>query len=248
MDLAIRIKEKAHPYLGVDEEYPYLSAGGDTARAVDEAAQEAISGWLKERKSYPDVISEESGLIEGSEEGVLLIDPIDGSSNADRGVPFAAISIAYSSSYSLKDLKIAVILDAFRGDLYHAMRGRGSFKNGNTIRVRDFWGTPVIYAPCMPDDPIMKDKLGFEYLARRDFGSVALGLALIAEGKVDALIDLRGELRIVDIAAGLLLVKEAGGMVLINGEEIRGLSRGYSVMAGIEEILGRANVAGMVRL
>lgn len=248
VDLAIRIKESAYPHLGADEEHSYLSAGGDTSRAVDEAAQEAVSEWLNDRGSYPDVLSEESGLIKGSEKGILLIDPIDGSSNADRGIPFAMISIAYSPSYSLKDLELAVLLDIFRGDLYHAIKGSGSFKNGNAIRIREFAGTPVIYAPCEPDDPIVKDKLGFEHLARRDLGSVALGLALVAEGKVDALIDLRGDLRIVDLAAGLLLVREAGGLVLINREEISGLNREYSVMAGVEEVLRRVDATDMVKL
>ncbi len=203
---------------------------------------------MEERGEYPSIISEESGFIEGGEGGVILIDPVDGSSNADRGIPFACVSVAYSSSYSLKDLEMAVLLDLFRGDLYHAVKGKGAFKNGNRVKVRDFRGTPVIYAPCQRDDPVTKEKLGFKHIARRDLGSVALGLALVAEGRVDALIDLRGDLRIVDLAAGLLMVKEAGGTVLVNKHQIEDLNREYSVVAGVYEVIRRLNLEGMMKL
>ncbi len=215
---------------------------------MDEAAQEALSGWLEERKRYPSILSEESGLIEGQERGIILIDPVDGSSNADRGIPFACVSVAYSSSYSLRDLEMAVLLDLFRGDLYYAIRGKGAFKNGNRVRVRDFRGTPVIYAPCQRNDPVTKERLGFKHIARRDLGSAALGLALVAEGRIDAFIDLRGDLRIVDLAAGLLMVKEAGGTVLVNKHRIEGLKREYSIVAGVREIVRRVEIEGMVEL
>ncbi len=244
----MKIKERVAPFIGADREYSYTSAGGDTARAVDEAAQEALFAWLKEKKEYPAILSEESGLMEGKGEGILLIDPVDGSSNADRGIPFACVSVAYSPSNSLKDLEMAVLLDLFRGDLYYAIRGEGAFKNGNRVEVREFRGTPVIYAPCQGSDPVSKDRLGFKHIARRDLGSVALGLALVAEGRIDALIDLRGDLRIVDLAAGLLMVKEAGGTVLVNKHEIEGLKREFSVMAGVREVIRRVNVEGMVEL
>lgn len=246
--LALRIKERAAEHIGEDREYDYSSAGGDTARAVDEAAQEELKRWIRERESHPDVLSEESGLIKGEETGVLLIDPVDGSSNADRGIPFACVSIAYASSYSLKDLELAVVLDIFRGDLYHSIRNEGAFKNGTRIKVREFRGTPMIYAPCQPNDPVSEERLGFEHIARRDLGSVALGLAYVASGRVDALIDLRGVLRAVDLAAGLLLVKEAGGLVYVSHTEVRGLKRELSVMAGVKEVLNRVPIPPMMRL
>ncbi len=231
VDLALRIKERASSYIGADREFSYTSAGGDTARAVDEAAQEELSKWISGRDSHPDVLSEESGLIKGKEPGVLLIDPIDGSSNADRGIPFACVSIAYSLSYSLRDLDKAVILDIFRGDIYYAEKGSGSFKNGFKIKVREFKGTPVIYAPCQHDDSF-NERITFGHIARRDLGSVALGLAYVASGRIDALIDLRNNLRIVDLAAGLLLVKEAGGSVYVNHLDVRDLERSFSIIAG----------------
>ncbi len=236
VNLALRIKERARTYIGADKEFSYISAGGDTARAIDEAAQEELSKWLTERRGYPDILSEESGLIRGKEQGVLLIDPIDGSSNADRGIPFACVSIAYSSSYSLKFLSKAVILDIFREDLYYAEKSSGSFKNGSRIKVRKFRGTPVIYAPCQPDDPLIR-RTTLKHIARRDLGSIALGLTYVASGQIDVLIDLRNNLRVVDLAAGLLLVKEAGGSVYVNTMSIRGLKRSLSVVAGTKEAI-----------
>ncbi len=244
--LALRIKDRSLNYIGVDEEYDYESAGGDTSRAIDEAAEEELRSWLSEKKKFPDILSEETGLIKGEGRGILLIDPIDGSANADRGLPFSCVSIAYCKSYSLRDLELAVILDIFSGDLYYATRGQGCFLNGKRVKVRRLRGTPLIYAPCQEGDMLSKDVLGFKHIARRDFGSIALGLAYTASGKIDVLADLRGNLRIVDIAAGLLLVKEAEGYVYVNKLEVSGLNRELSVVAGSKELVDKIAVESMV--
>lgn len=233
IDLSLRIKERVCDYIGLDMELDYISEGGDTARAIDEAAKIEIERWALESKR-PNILSEENGLLEGEEEGFLLIDPVDGSSNADRGIPFSCVSIAYSRSSSLEDLSIAVVLNIFSGDLYYAEKGRGSYKNGRALRVRKFRGTPIIYAPCQEPDPLKELSLG--HIARRDYGSIALGLALISEGKVDLLVNLKEDLRVVDIAAGLLLVKEAGGSVFINKSDFSGLRREFGLVAGVDEL------------
>lgn len=231
IELSFRIKNRVSEYIGRDIELDYLSEGGDTARAVDEAAKLEIESWASESKR-PSIVSEENGVIEGEEEGIIFLDPIDGSSNADRGIPFSCVSIAYSDSNSLKDLSMAVVLDIFSGDLYYAERGRGCYKNGTKTSVREFRGTPVIYAPCQDPDPLRD--LGFGQIARRDYGSVALGLALVSEGRVDALVSLKEDLRAVDVAAGLLLVRESGGSVFINKLEVHGLRRELGVVAGVD--------------
>jgi len=233
IDLSLRIKDRVTEYLGSDEELEYVSEGGDRVRAVDEAAKLEIERWASVSRR-PSILSEENGFIEGEGDGLILIDPVDGSSNADRGIPFSCISIAYSLSNSIKDISASVILNIFSGDLYYAERGKGAYKNGCRIKVRSFRGTPVIYAPCQDPDPLAD--LKFKHIARRDYGSIALGLALISEGKLDLLIDLKEDLRIVDIAAGLLLVKEAGGSVFINKIEVNGLDREFGLVAGVEEL------------
>ncbi|MCS7103411.1 MAG: hypothetical protein NZ992_05985 [Candidatus Korarchaeum sp.] len=244
-ELSFRIKDRVSEYLGCDIELDYLSEGGDTARAIDEAAKLEIEQWTSESKR-PSIISEENGLIEGEEDGVIFLDPIDGSSNADRGIPFACVSIAYSKSSSLKDLSISVILNIFSGDLYYAERGRGSYKNGVKISVRDFRGTPVIYAPCQEIDPLRN--LDLKHISRRDYGSVALGLALISEGKVDVLLNSNEDLRAVDIAAGLLLVKESGGSVFLNKLEVHGLKRELGIVAGVEILSSKLAPRNYLRL
>ncbi|RDD53499.1 MAG: hypothetical protein BA066_04120 [Candidatus Korarchaeota archaeon NZ13-K] len=245
IELSLRIKERVSEYLGCDVEFEYSSEGGDTVRAVDEAARLEIEEWASGSKR-PSIVSEENGFIEGEEEGLILIDPVDGSSNADRGIPFSCVSIAYSRSRSLRDLSMAVILDLFSGNLFYAEEGRGAHKNGTKISVREFRGTPVIYAPCQEPDPLRN--LGFKQIARRDYGSVALGLALVAEGKIDALVSLKEDLRAVDVAAGLLLVKEAGGSVFVNKMEVHGLERELGVVAGVEQLSSRLAPKNYLRL
>ena len=244
IELSLRIKEGVSDYIAKDIELDYVSEGGDTVRAIDEAAKREIEIWTSESK-HPSILSEENGFIEGEEEGVLLIDPVDGSSNADRGISFSCVSIAYSRSNSLEDLSIAVVLNIFSGDLYYAERGKGSYKNGEAIRVRKFKGTPVIYAPCQEPDPLKT--LGMN-IARRDYGSIALGLALISEGKLDAIVDLKEDLRVVDIAAGLLLVEEAGGSVFVNKLTFDCLKREFGIVAGVEELSSKLAPDNYIRL
>ncbi len=239
--LALEIRERALPYIGLDLEEERRSYGGDTVRAVDEAAEEVLNHWVKEGRK-PTVISEESGIIKGSSEGFLIVDPVDGSANADRGIPFASVSISYTLNGKLSGTIYAVILDIFKGDLYVGSK-EGVKYNGKEVRVREFKGTPVIYSPCDGFD--LKGMLGVRSLARRDFGSVALGLALTARGILDGLIDLRGELRSVDIAAGLFMVKVAGGRVALNGgDELveRAFDRSISTVATSPRIFEKLNL------
>ncbi len=243
--LALRIREKALSYVGMDSEEERRSFGGDTVRAVDEAAEEVLSSWVRGGKR-PTVISEESGVLKGELPGFIIVDPVDGSVNADRGIPFASVSIAYTLDGRLSGMKYGVILDIFSGDLYVAEEG-GARYNGKRIRVRRFRGTPLIYSPCEGRFVSIKELLKVNKVARRDFGSVALGLALVSRGVMDGVIDLRGELRGVDIAAGLYMVKKAGGRVAMNSDELvkRAFDRSISLVALSPEIFSRLDLRSL---
>ncbi len=240
--LALRIRERALSYVGLDSEEERKSFGGDTVRAVDEAAEEVLSSWAKGGKR-PTVISEESGVLKGELPGFVIVDPVDGSANADRGIPFASVSIAYTRDGTLSGTVYGIILDIFRGDLYLADEG-GVRYNGKAVSVREFRGTPVIYSPCEGSNVSLKELLGVKKVARRDLGSVALGLALVSRGVMDGVIDLRDDLRGVDIAAGLYLVKRAGGRVALNFDNFveRAFTRSISLVASSPGIFERLNL------
>ena len=187
---------------------------------VDINAEQEIIYQL--RKAYPDhaFLGEESGLT-GSEDADYqwIIDPLDGTTNFVRGIPHYAISIA--CLYRGK-LEHAVVLDPVRREEFTASRGRGAQLNGRRIRVSSatslagtLIGTGIPYKDHC-DDKLQAYCQSLESLAGkcagiRRAGAASLDLAYVAAGRLDAFWEIG--LSSWDIAAGALLIREAGGLV-----------------------------------
>lgn len=192
----------------------------DFVTEVDLAAEKEILYHL--RKAYPthSFLCEESGRTGGEDSEYLwVIDPLDGTTNFIRGIPHYAVSIA-----CMKDGKLehAVIVDPVRREEFTASRGRGAQLNGRRIRVTNatdlnacLLGTGVPFlGHC--DDRMDQYARSLESLAGRSMGirragAAALDLAYVAAGRFDGFWEMG--LKPWDIAAGALLVKEAGGLV-----------------------------------
>jgi len=168
---------------------------------VDINAEQEIIYHLQ--KAYPDhaILAEESGLT-GSEDAEYrwIIDPLDGTTNFIRGIPHYAVSIA--CLYRGK-LEHAVVVDPVRHEEFTASRGRGAQLNGRRIRVSKLpslegalLGTGIPFTQCA---------------GIRRAGAASLDLAYVAAGRLDAFWEIG--LAPWDIAAGALLVREAGGLV-----------------------------------
>ena len=188
----------------------------DLVSEVDKAAEDAIIDIL--RGSFPDhaILAEESGKS-GNSEFVWIIDPLDGTTNFLHGLPIYCVSIALMQKNTLQ---VGVIYDPTRNDLYTASRGEGAFLNDRRIRVskRDklidgLIGTgfpfkmfehDTAYLAMLKD--IMKNSAG----VRRP-GAAALDLASVAAGRLDGFWEIG--LSPWDMAAGALLIQEAGGLV-----------------------------------
>ena len=187
---------------------------------VDINAEQEIIYHL--RKAYPDhaILGEESGLT-GSEDAEYrwIIDPLDGTTNFIRGIPHYAVSIA--CLYRGK-LEHAVIVDPVRREEFTASRGRGAQLNGRRIRVSKLTslegallGTGIPFKEHC-DDKLAPYSKSMEVLAAqcagiRRAGAASLDLAYVAAGRLDAFWEIG--LAPWDIAAGALLVREAGGLV-----------------------------------
>lgn len=171
-------------------------------------------------KSFPThgIVGEEHGDYGNNEsEFQWIIDPINGTSNFIKGIPHFAVSIALKHQGKLDQ---AVIFDPLRGELFTASRGRGAQLNGTRIRVN---GTPDMEGTILATGFPYKSKHHLESYSRvfsslfincsdmRASGSVALDLAYVASGRLDGFWGMG--LRPWDIAAGELILKEAGGMV-----------------------------------
>ena len=187
---------------------------------VDVAAEKEIIYHL--HKAYPDhaILGEETGLS-GSEDADYrwIIDPLDGTTNFVRGIPHYAVSIA--CLYKGK-LEHAVIVDPVRREEFTASRGRGAQLNGRRIRVSKLPGLDgALLGTGIPFKDHCDDKLGpysktVEVLAGqcagiRRAGAASLDLAYVAAGRLDGFWEIG--LAPWDIAAGALLVREAGGLV-----------------------------------
>ncbi|MBV6408004.1 MAG: Inositol-1-monophosphatase [Rhodocyclaceae bacterium] len=188
----------------------------DFVTEVDKAAEAAIIGVLKE--AYPDhaILAEESGAS-GDSEHVWIIDPLDGTTNFIHGFPQYCISIAQTQKGVLQH---AVIYDPNRNELFTASKGAGAYLNERRIRVSKrakmneaLIGTGFPFRYFEHVDAylgIFRDMMHKTAGVRRP-GAAALDLAWVAAGRIDGFWELG--LSPWDMAAGALLITEAGGLV-----------------------------------
>ncbi|VAW93317.1 Inositol-1-monophosphatase [hydrothermal vent metagenome] len=190
----------------------------DFVSEIDLQAEEEIINTIK--KAYPDhsFLAEESGKTAGNEYE-WVIDPLDGTTNFLYGIPHFAVSIALRVKGRLE---VGVVYDPLSQELFTATRGGGAQLNGKRIRVTDrrsldgaLLGTGIPYTEDQYKYMdsyfnMMKDLIPGTAGIRRA-GSAALDLAYLAAGRFDGFWELN--LNIWDIAAGVLLIEEAGGMV-----------------------------------
>lgn len=192
-----------------------VGAGGDVSRNIDIAAEEAVMEHLKREGMACTVLGEECGRVEMGGPGHLIMDAIDGSANAVRGVPFYCCSLAFAPGPSLSSVTDSVVCDLASGRTYWASEA-GCFAEGRPASVQR--GEPAYRivgintsgagAGTMADlRPLFENH-------SRHMGANALEMALLADGRMDAMVDLRGRLRVQDVAAGCHLVRRAGGVVL----------------------------------
>lgn len=210
----------------------------DFVSEVDQAAEQAIIEILLTAYPSHSILAEESGAT-GSSEYQWIIDPLDGTTNFLHGFPQYAISIALLHKGQLDQ---AVVYDPTRNELFTATKGAGAFLNDRRIRVskrvkladalvgtgfpfRDF--THLDAYTAMFRDLVQKTS------GLRRPGSAALDLAWLAAGRVDGFFEIG--LNSWDIAAGCLLIKEAGGLVSdFTGEE--GYLESGHIVAGTPKV------------
>ncbi|MDG6991193.1 MAG: hypothetical protein JRM99_07220, partial [Nitrososphaerota archaeon] len=193
-------------------------AAGDRTIFADKLAEDILVRDLT-RVDGLRILSEEAGSLGAPSAGtVAVVDPLDGSSNFERGIPFYCTSIAIVEGDSTRDATAGVVRDLVSGDVYAARKGRGATKNGKPIRTAaggdpkqavvgvDFSGSPPGLVPGL--EPLIAGVKRQVHL-----GANALELCYLAEGKTDSFVDLRGRMRVTDFAAANLIALEAGAEV-----------------------------------
>ncbi len=228
-DLAKEIFSAVHPLLGTakSREVLGLGFGGDKTRFIDAVSEEAVIRNLEKKGFSCILIGEECGVKEigPSPQFYLVLDGVDGTTNATRGIGFASASIAISPTRWLRDIEAAVVIDLYNGGIYSAEKGEGAKFNGKPIKTSNIKTLEeAVLSIDISRSPGSIEKIApLVSKARgvRALGAASLEICHVASGLLDAYVDARGKLRTMDFAAGMLIVKEAGGIFLQpNGEDI----------------------------
>jgi myo-inositol-1(or 4)-monophosphatase len=193
-----------------------MGADGTPTSKIDIAAEDAIVEVLKADGRSMRIISEELGerILGNSPEFSIVIDPLDGTYNASVGIPFYNISIAFAT-LDLSHLRFGYVSNLALCEEYYAEAGKGAYLNGKRIKTSQ---KSELKELCVGvygyRQHVERTQNVYKNVRRvRLLGSVALELCYVASGKLDALVDVRGALRVTDVAAGQLIIKEAGGLV-----------------------------------
>lgn len=203
------------PFLGI-------GAGGDPMKQMDLEAEKAIVETLQENGLAFTLISEESGVKrygKKCDEVYVTTDPIDGTTNFIRGLPFYATSIAISTGLKLSTVQAALVTDLFHNVTYTAQRGLGAYRDGRKIAPSEQIDLEEAVIGLDLNTSMVREIIPhvMRVIERtkhiRHLGANALELCYVADGTIDAFIDIRGKLRTTDTAAAWLILKEAGAEI-----------------------------------
>jgi myo-inositol-1(or 4)-monophosphatase len=191
-----------------------LNVSGDVTKYVDRVAEDIVIDKL--RPLGINIVSEEVGFVDQGSDLTAVVDPIDGSYNFSTGIPVFALSFAL---FKGDEPVYAALYEFLAKNYYEAIPGKGAYMNGEKIEVH-------------PTEP---EKAAISFYTRgrgtglirrvkrvRVLGAIAVELAYLARGTLQAVVDVRNYVRPTDISAGVLLVREAGGIVTDErGRELR---------------------------
>ena len=169
----------------------------------DKKAEKIIIGELLKSKKRFSILSEEAGEIKNDDpDNTWIIDPIDGTLNFLHGVPHFAISIAHRCK---NEILSGLIFDPIKNEMFYAEKNNGSFFNNQRVRVSNKKNIDeCLFASKEKNENMTNSTI-------RNLGSAALDMAYVGSGRFDGFF--QKNLNLWDIAAGIILVKEAGGVI-----------------------------------
>jgi len=231
-EAAEEIEKKIKPFLGSEKAKTTagMGAGGDKTKYIDLLAEGTVIKILEAHNISCTLISEECGVkkIGNSREDYVVLDSIDGTTNATRSIPFFSTSLAHAKSGFLKDIDVALVRDLNNDHNFTAKKQEGAFQDNKPLRSSqiDRLEEAIIALDLSRQDrfqilinqiiPIL-----WKSLKIRSMGSTALEICYVASGALDAFLDLRGTTRAIDIAAAYLILQESGGITLnLKGEKV----------------------------
>ena len=251
LEISSEIKSAILTYISETADYGkvIVTRERDVTRKIDMFAEKALEKALNSRNLCARIISEELGdhvfPKSGEPEFTLVFDPIDGSTNAILGIPFFCSSIAYSPEVehiTFDDIEASVVATIY-GKTFYAVKGENAFVDGKKLpRKIEGKTKQVLSIYTYGADSIPESLIQFQKEAKnvvvRVLGSIAAEICLVAEGVIDAVIDVRGLISGYDIAGAALILKEAGGVITdIKGKELEeevGKAQSILLVAALE--------------
>jgi len=188
---------------------------------LDMEAQNAIIETLTEQGLGVTLISEEGNHVFGSGEYYIIADPVDGTTNLSRGLPPAVLSISVATEPLQSCVVAGIVTNFYMGETYYAEEGKGSTLDGSPIKTAPYVSLQQgIIGMDLSKVAKLETTMSIirESQHIRQLGCSAASLCHVAEGALDAHVDVRGTIRATDISAGLLIIKEAGGVYSVDGE------------------------------
>ena len=194
-----------------------MGADGTPTSEIDKVAENAALMYIQRNAVPLNILSEEIGYVDNGAEETLVMDPIDGTSNAIAGVPYYTISLAVGKE-RLSDIRLGYLRNPATGDVMCAEKGKGAFKNGCPMHVRqadmsDLFMMIYMGNSAHPDAFALAKKVK----SSRSYGCASLEMEIVAEGEADGFFmkseEYTRSVRIVDIAASTIILREAGGEV-----------------------------------
>ena len=229
---------------GYDKEHQVKYKG--VIDLVTEVDHEAEAFLLREiRRNYPDhhIFAEESGIIQGNDEHIWFVDPLDGTVNYAHHIPIFSVSVAFASQ---GDLMLGAVYDPMRDEMFTAERSRGAYLNGRPLQVsaveelqKSLLVTGFPYDAWDTEQDNFSNFVHFAKLTQgvRRLGSAALDLCYVAAGRFDGFWEM--SLKPWDVAAGGLIAREAGARVTNVSGESDFISPPQSVIAATPGIHAR---------
>ncbi len=197
-----------------------IGADGTATKYIDKIAEDVAIKTIKKSKLKVNLLSEEAGFIDFNGEYTFVLDPIDGTRNAYRGIPFYSVSLAVGKSM-LSDVKYGVVKNIPTGDVFTAEKHHGAFLNKKPVLIPDVPAKDILSSLTLGknfDDATLN--LAKKNIVR-SLGSASLEMCMVAIGALDFYVVGKEYIRVIDIAASTLIVREAGGVVTnIKGEQL----------------------------
>jgi fructose-1,6-bisphosphatase/inositol monophosphatase family enzyme len=195
-----------------------MGADGSPTEELDRLAEAEILRTMDAEGVDWDLVSEEIGHIARGGDRTLVVDPIDGTTNALRNLPFSTVSLALGSK-TLAGVDVGLVRDLYRGTTYWAIRGEGAYRDGRPIRTRK-WSArgEILFVNLGSPSTERAHRLAGKARRIRSLGCASFELLMVAQGSADGyLFENSSEhrnLRVTDIAAVYRILAEAGGGIL----------------------------------